>query len=78
MPTTEEVAACPTPFSLRRHAEVMKKIMSVVEEDGRELEVHTYPGALPQHHPSVWVWVWAWPPSPCGCGPSEVVPVCAP
>jgi ubiquitin-like-conjugating enzyme ATG3 len=25
-----------------RHAEVMKKIMAVVEEDGRELEVHTY------------------------------------
>ena len=28
---------------MHRHAELMKKIMSMVEEDGRELEVHAYP-----------------------------------
>eukprot|EP00731_Ephydatia_muelleri_P029555 Em0021g78a len=26
-----------------RHAEVMKKIMTMIEEDGRQLEVHSYP-----------------------------------
>ena len=26
-----------------RHADVMKKIMKMIEEDGRLLEVHSYP-----------------------------------
>ena len=26
-----------------RHADLMKKIMVMMEEDGRELEVHSYP-----------------------------------
>ena len=28
---------------LYRHADVMKKIMKMIEEDGRLLEVHSYP-----------------------------------
>ena len=39
-----------SPFSLvsylslsSRHAELMKKIMTMMGEDGRELEVHSYP-----------------------------------
>ena len=30
-------------YDIYRHADVMKKIMKMIEEDGRLLEVHSYP-----------------------------------
>ena len=44
--TLEQHPHLPPPSRLSvhpcRHAEVMKKIMTMIEEDGRQLEVHSY------------------------------------